>query len=276
MSLLKPIDIEERILYRLRGGERRTTTLLAAIAEEKKVTKQGFYAALRKLEAEESITIYKKNVALNVAWVKELASVAEQVQEVYLPKREETGVLALGEKESVSYIFSNTRHLDTFWGHSQSLIINQTPVTEPVYTYDPHYFFYLARAETEKKLVADIAKSGRQFLMTVGGTDPLDKVIQKDFDSDLRQYHMEEIFPERNRYVVVIGDYITEAHLDPVVARDVDVLYREHETFDEVVRSEFDRLLLIKARHKIKITRNARKARALKVKMGKNFFIEKR
>lgn len=276
MSFINPATIEERIVEHLRAGSRKTTELLALVGEEGAITKQGFYAALRKLDQEEAVTVYKKNVSLNAAWIKDLVSLAEDVRQAYLPGQAHEGILNLAQGESVTYVFLNTRHLDTFWGHTQSQIIDQTPLTEPVYTYDPHYWFYLARAATEKKIVSDIAKSGRQFLMTAGGEDPLDKLLQDDFSSDTLQYHMEELFPERNRYIVVIGEYITEAHLDMRVVNEVDALYRTHQALDADAVQEFKRLLTMKARHKIRISRNPRRANALKRKFGKNFYVRAR
>lgn len=275
MSLLKPKDTEEEILAALRSGELRTTELFARVKEMRAVTKQGFYAALRKLVAEEAVTIYQKRVALNAAWVKEFVQEAEKVRDVYLPSQEDGGVLSLKERESVSYAFASTRHLDTFWGHSQSMLINQTPASEPVYSYDPHYWFYIARPETERKLVEDIAKSGRQFLMTAGGDTFLDKKIAEDFNTDFLQYHRENLFEKRNYYVVVIGDYITEVWLDAYVAEGVEKLYAENRDVDEEMRAAFEKLLAAKAKHKIRISRSARRARELKAKMGKNFFVRK-
>lgn len=275
MSLLEPRDIEELIIAALVPGELRTTKLLAAIEPQKTITKQGFYAALRKLEAAEVVTIYQKTVALNIAWVKRLMDFAQEVEATYLPSGEGAEVLGLGEKESVTYSFNTTQRLDTFWGHTQSLLVAQTPATEPVYTYDPHYWFYLARPVTEKKIVDDIAKSGRQFLMTAGDDAPLDQLLRKYFADDYRQYHIERLFPDNQYYVVVVGNYVTEAWLDEHVVRGVDKIYRESSEMGEIVEQEFAKLLTQKARHKLRITKNARKARALKAKLGKNFFIKK-
>jgi len=184
-------------------------------------------------------------------------------------------VLALRDKESVSYTFATTRHLDTFWGHTQSILANQTPVSEPVFSYDPHYWFYIAREETEKKLVQDIAASGRQFLMTVGSDTPLDRILKSDFNSDNLQYHLAQIFEERNYYVVVVGDFITEVKLDEKVAAMIDDAYSQSETMNEEVIKKLQAMLAVKARHKIKISRNSRKAKLLKAKLAKNFYVRK-
>jgi len=273
MSLTKPRFIEEHILCRLQGGPRKATDLLAEIGESRKLTKQGFYAALRKLKEDEEVVAYKGTVSLNTAWVRAMEEAADAMRAAYLPGNERAGMFALGAGESVSYVFANTRHLDAFWGHAQSAIIARTPASEPVYSYDPHYWFYIARESTEKKLVADIAKAGRQFLMTAGGETYLDRSIRADFNGDSLQYHMERIFDARNKYVVVIGEYITEVMLDPKVAEQIDAVYRSARSLDASASEALAKMLAVRARHKIRISRNARKAQGLKAKLGKNFFI---
>ncbi|MDB5189672.1 MAG: hypothetical protein JWL82_629 [Parcubacteria group bacterium] len=276
MSFLKPKTIEELILEALRNGPMKTTLLLAEIDPHiGGITKQGFYAALRKLKREETVVIYKSMVALTMAWIRQMRERLDLMSAAYIPSRESADLLSLGEKESISLTFSTTKHLDTFWGHSQSLLVDRTPTSEPVYSYDPHYWFYIARQETERKLVEDIVTGGRQFLLIAGGSEFLDKAIAGDFRDDLRQYHMEALFADRTYYVVVIGDYITEVHLDPGVTEQIERIYYAQDTDDVSVRKNLERLLSIKAKHRLRITRSARKARALKIKMGKPFFIRK-
>jgi hypothetical protein len=276
MSLLEPKTIEEDILYFLRTGSRSTHELLVAIdRKESGVTKQGFYAALRRLKADEVVVVHKSTVSLNAAWVRRMQKLVDTVASVYVPAAESIGVLSLSEKESVSFSFSNTRHLDVFWGHTQSVLVARTPVSEPVYSYDPHYWFYIARKKTERALVEDIVQSGRQFLMTVGGTHYLDSYIKRDFADDLRQYHQEQLFSNTSYYVVVIGDFITEVRLDHRVSERIEKIYESATLHDESTRKNLERLLLIRAKHRLKITRNARKARELKSKLGKNFYVKK-
>lgn len=276
MSLLKPKTIEEHILTALAMGPEKTTVLLANIDPHIRITKQGFYAALRKLKSEEAVVVYKSVVSLNTAWIKAYAKRIQDMQQTYLPGTASAGILDLQEGESVSYTFADTRHLDTFWGHVQNLLVAQTPVTEPVYAYDPHYWFYIARAETERQLVEDIATSGRQFLMTVGGTTLLDKAIRSDFDNDSTQYHLARLFDANNYYLAVIGKYVVEVLLDPSIAEKIDAVYRDSSANNAEAAERLGTLLTIRGRHKIKISLRDRKAQELKARLGKNFFVRKK
>lgn len=274
MSLLVPSIIGEAILNNLKGGERKTTELLQELSGfGGGITKQAFYAALRKLRNEEVVVVYGGRVAINTAWIRSAQELLGQMERSYISENLTTDLPTLSQKESVSYIFSNTQHLDTFWGHSQSQIIYRTSAREPVYSYDPHYWFYIARRETERKLVDDIVAANRQFLMTVGGITPLDKALRAEFSGDLRQYHLEAMFPKKNYYVVVIGDHITEVWLDDNMTALIEDIYDREDILNASVQKNFQKLLTIRARHRIRISRNSRRAEVLKKKLKKNFFV---
>lgn len=274
MSILKPKSLQEMIISLLQDGEKTTGQVLSEIKGLKnKVTKQGFYAALRKLKAEEIVVIYKRTIALNTSWVREMRHIFEQIEEIQATENKSVNLFSLEEKESVSYSFSTINHLDVFWGHSQNLLIEKTPRSEPVYAYDPHYWFYIARKETERKLLNSITQNHRQFLMTVGYSTELDKSIKSDFNNDYLQYNIRPLFQNKNYYVTVIGDYITEVCLDQKTENKINHLYHKNSSVNSKLMEEFKELLTAKAKNKIKITRNRVKAEKLKSKLRKDFYI---
>lgn len=180
MNILKPHRIEDYVLEKLIDGEQLAITLLSKIRKTKNhITKQGFYAALRKLKADEIILMYKGKVSLNTVWIKKMNEMFEEINKAYTVNQKSFDVLGLENRESISYTFSNIKSLDTFWGHSQNILLHNTNSNQPIYAYDPHYWFYTARRDTEKELLKEIVKHNRQFLMSVGYSTPLDKIIKK-------------------------------------------------------------------------------------------------
>lgn len=240
----------------------------------KHATKQAVYAALRKLKSEEIIVIYKGIVALNTAWVKDLRTIVMQMQKAYGKEKGDFDFLSLGNKESVLYSFSNMLHLDTFWGHVQTLLVNATPQTEPIYAYNPHYWFYIARKKTERRLLDDLISQSRQFLITVGGKTKLDKIIRSDFTSHYTQYAFKKLYNRPEYYISAIGDYLIEVTLDKNIAKMIDSIYQKYEVITPEVIQYFKKLLETRGRHKIKISHNNIKANALRKKLVKNFFIK--
>lgn len=275
MSLLKPQKLEDYIVKLLVTGEKNTTALLSEIQEQKHgITKQGFYAALRKLRSEEIILVYKRKASLNTVWIKKMDELFTTINKTYTIEQKTFDVLGLEDKESVSYSFSNTKNLDIFWGHSQNIIIRNTGPNEPIYAYDPHYWFYIARKETETELLKEIVQNKRQFLMTVGGKLHLDQIIKSDFNSDYLQYNYKRMFEEDNYYVTVIGDYITEVYLDENISEEIDRIYLERKTIDQDTLIKLKGFLEKKSRNKIKISKNISRAQKLKTKIGKDFYIK--
>jgi hypothetical protein len=276
MSFLKPKTIEEIILYLIESGEKSTASLLAEVRQfRKRATKQAFYSALRKLKVEEAVVVYRGTVALHTTWINDMRSVVEKITETYTGQSEPFSMLSLTDKESVSYSFSTIRHLDSFWGHAQTMLIAHTPQNEAVYAYNPHYWFYIARANTERKLLKEIAKKKRQFLMTVARNAKLDSAIARDFKTDLLQYCMRKAFDTPNNYyVTAIGSYVIEVFLDKKLAGTIEKIYQKYEKITPEAVGEMESLLAIRARNKIKISRNKSKAEKIRKRLSKNFFVK--
>lgn len=83
MLLTTNPGIKETIIALLAKGVIDSTKLQKQVEENKKVTKQGFYKALRELIAEEVVVKNKQLVALSNLWVNKLQSFVTQVDEQY-------------------------------------------------------------------------------------------------------------------------------------------------------------------------------------------------
>jgi hypothetical protein len=276
MSIIKPHSLEEIIINCLKQGEKESPSLLYEVQTIRThITKQGFYAALRKLRTDEVVTVRKKMVSLNTSWIRDLQLLVDNMSQSYLGENASFDLLSLKDKESASFVFSTTVALDVFWGHSQNIFFYNTSAETPIYCYDPHYWIYLARKETEQKLLEDIAKNNRQFLIVVGGDTFLDHLTKKDFNDNFVQYHIEKLYEKNNYYFTVIGDYITEVYMNEQTTKKIEELYMEHTTVNPELLSEFNKLLVDRRKHRIKISRNASKAEEMKKKLRKYFYIKK-
>lgn len=272
MSLISPHKIDELILEALMTGPSRTTALFREVCESHLVSKQGFYAALRRLKANDTIVIAKKQVSLNTTWIHKMRDLIAKMGRTY-EQREEHEVLRLRDKESISYVFSSLRQLDNFWGHIQNIVVRALPKNAAVFTYDPHYWFYIGRRETERALIKEVVTSGKQFLMTVAGTTPLDEVIRRDFDIDAKQYHMGECFDDEHLYLVVVGDFIFETRFEPRVSAHIEDIYTRYTSLTPEAVRALNAVQEIRARFRLRVSRNKTRAQKLKSRLSKNFFI---
>jgi hypothetical protein len=276
MNLLRPKNLEERIIGLLARGSAKTTDLLAALRGHggTSPTKAGFYLALRKLKAEDMVVVYKGTAALNQTWLKQMSELIGRSMDAY--GAGESDILALRDKESVSYHFATLQQLDNFWGHLQDIVVRATPANEPIYTYDPHYWFYIARPDIEKAHIALANSLGKQFLMTVEGSTPLDRSVLPDFDNEMRQYHMQKVFDKPGYYVVVVGDFIFEARFDQKTEEHINALYLRHQAPTLMAVQEMEQVPHIATRTRLKVSRNSMRARKIKAKLSKNFALTHR
>ncbi|MES2225513.1 MAG: hypothetical protein V4480_01755 [Patescibacteria group bacterium] len=271
MDILKPKSIEEMVISLLRQGPLSNAELLASVRIQRGVlTKQGFYAALRKLKKEEIVVVYKKITALNASWIERMQRLVETMRDSYVGS-DQARITDLADRESVSYVFLNIRHLDVFWGHAQNLLISAAPKGAALLAYDPHYWFYIARKETEQELLKQVVSSGRQFLMTVGGNTKLDRSIKADFKTDMQQYHINRAFERNTYYVTVIGDFILEVYLDASVARTVEDIYALGSVDAETKLVD---LLTRRSRNRLRISRNYARAEQIRTRLSKHFYIK--
>ena len=265
--------IDELIIKGLGNGPLKTVDLLAYVHRHKKpLTKQGFYAALRKLKKEEVVVIYGNKTGLNTTWIHDTRYLFEEMSKAYEIERTSFEALRLKDGENLSYVFSTLKHLDVFWGHVQNIFLQNTPVDEAIYSFDPHYWLYLARQNSERKILAHIIRNGRKFLMTVGSNTPLDKIIKKDFTSRYLQYNCKKIFPKEDFYISVIGDYIIEISMDKKIAASIDAIYTTNNSLTSEVQALFEDIVERKSKSRIKISRNKAKATRLKKKLSKDFY----
>ncbi|HEX7651558.1 MAG TPA: hypothetical protein VF439_02465 [Candidatus Paceibacterota bacterium] len=271
MNILRPSNAEEMIISLLQHGSLPNHELFERVRTGRGgLTKQGFYAALRKLKKAEIVIVYKKTAALNTTWIERMQEFIGVMRHAYIGS-DQAQIADLADRESVSYVFLNTRHLDVFWGHAQNMIIHAAPAGAAVFAYDPHYWFYIARKETEQQLVRQIEAAGRQFLMTVGGHSLLDRSIRGDFKTDSRQYHIAAAFSSNTYYVTVIGDYLIEVYLDKAIAQSIDEIY---ETNPEDTQIQLEALLSERSRSRLRISRNHARAEQIRTRLSKPFYIK--
>jgi hypothetical protein len=202
-----------------------------------------------------------------------MRDIFENINKVYTDNQNSFDVLGLENKESITYSFSNIKNLDGFWGHLQDILVHKTNKSEPVYSYDPHYWFYIARKEREREILNEIVKRKRQFLMTVGGFTKLDNIIKSEFNTDYLQYNRNRIFSKENYYATIIGDYVVEVYLDEKVAQRIENIYQTSSEINSTVVNNLKLLLNSKTKNKIKISRNNTKAEKIRRKLKKDFYV---
>lgn len=261
-------DIKETIISLLSKGPIGSTDLQKEIMVHKKITKQGFYKALRELVIEEVVVKNKQLVALSNLWVNKLQSFVTEVDEQY---KQSSDFIALQEGESITYHFKTLESLDLFWMHQFFLIAKQFP-DEPTLFYNSHEFWSLFRNTEQVLLYSWIRGYKRKAYFVIGGDTSLDKETTKHISSyGLDVYYEANTGLKKNYYFTVIGEYIIATILDMNTVNAIDMLYKEHPIWTEATQKELLQILGHLKRSKVVIERNKKKAEMLRKKLMKYF-----
>lgn len=255
------------------------TELVSLLQKERTgTTKQGVYAVVRKLKAQEVVVVHGKKASLNLLWLNRLEKFLEDARAAL---GESGGAadsfLGLRDGEKISYAFRDPVSADPFWGHALELLAAASKTDEPVYLYNPHDWFLLARRDSELASMRAIAAKGKRWCLTVAGNAPADRAIAKDFDGDQSQYHMagKSPFPKADRYLNVIDDFIIEVAIDPAAASRLEQWYRDTAHVDEKAARRLQSIVSARSKTKLVISRNRRKAERLKRPLRKSFYLPK-
>ena len=275
MNILKPSSIDEYIINILQKKSLSGADLLGEIQKTRKTTtKQALYAALRKLKKQEIIIMNNMNISLSSVWVIRMAEFFQTAKYMYTKTiSQDDGFLNLADGEKISYSFADPHTADVFWGHAFHLFTEIFPVDRPLYIYNPHQWFIIARAESEKTLFDTISNTGRTVYMLVGSRDYLDVHTSSEFNQKNFQYHAttDKVFEKRNYYINSVGDFIIEAYLDDDITDHIDQFYTKTKILDTETTSYLENIVKKSGKVKLVISRNSKKAAKLQKTIG-NYF----
>ncbi len=256
--------IEDLILQVLEHGAEDSKVLIEKIRVARPNTsKQAVYKALKKMRSDEVIVQTREQAALSVVWLKKLADFIERAELNYKTTvNPGTNFLNLKQGEKMSYTFKTFEATDMFWVHAFGILSEMLPHTVPLFLYNPHEWFLLARPESETFLFEGLKKAGKQVFVMAGNKDPLDVYAAKYFDGKILQYFATSTppFPKSNYYVNVFGDFLIEVWLDEKTSELIDGFYKETKLFDENAKNNLLKIIARKGRNKLVINRNKRKA----------------
>lgn len=279
MMIYEPKTLEEYILNCLQKGSSGTIELLEQIKNVRpKTTKQGFYQALRKLKKEEAVVVYAKRATLSHIWINKMADYFRTAESMYtstsMPSED---FLKLADGDKISYTFKNPDLTDQFWGHAFGILNASTSEREGIYIYDPHEWFLLARRASELALFDGVTQSGKALYVLGGAKDPLDKYVSKEFDNKKSFYFMieEKLFPKKNYYVNILGDFLIEAWLDQKTTEAINAFYTDTTEWNAGTELRLSEIIKMRGKNKLVISRNKHKADKIKRIFRKYFFIKK-
>ncbi len=270
-------SLETAIISLLQKGPLPTDGLLSQLRSIRVgTTKQGMYAALRKLVRAEIALKTKREIALSATWLTKLENFSEIAGHFYAERSRSGSFLALKDGERITYTFKNANDTDAFWIHVLLLLVDAYPGM-PFIAYNPHCWFFLVRAESERTLRDAVVRSKGQYLVAVRNRTPLDKQVLNEFDGKNSQYYMHHVplYPQSNYYVNVIDDYIIEVWEDLQQSAAFERIYARAKAMTPDVEDALREIITARGRSKLIISRNAKRAHALCARLSKPFALQK-
>lgn len=272
-------SIESLILRALKNGPVRTTDLIVLTKKQRNgTTKQGVYRVLRGLVKREVVVISKRYVNLNALWLNEMYdffTVAEQSYSALnlLPDK----VFGLTDGDRIQYVFKTPALTDTFWIHLLLMANKAIDPSDPLFLYNPHWWFAIAREKSELELIRAVKLSKRQFLLTVPNASALDKSMSNLFDGTMAQYYLspKSLFKQNNYYLNIIGDILIEVWLDKILSEKIHDLYVKKKTTSVDLVKEMQTVIASGGKSKMIVSRNRSRSEAKKRLLRRFFYIPK-
>lgn len=258
-------SIKERIVRLLLKKDQSVKSLLVSLRDENIViTIQAIYKTLRILIKDEIVLKRKTLYSLSQDWR----------NKVVYELTKTNNPLNLSEGEKINFYLTSLIHLDQQWKNIV-LPIQDLYNKYPVFLYNPHEIWpYLSdsRRESESMYYKAFVNSKRYVFQAVGGSASYDKLAKKELENDFIQICIgEKYFPETD-YPTICGDYIITTKLSDSLANEIEKCYSDIPD-KSLLEHRLRKIGIEKKKVRLIIERDREKAKKMRKKMSKHFYI---
>ena len=237
------------------------------VVDGENVTVQAVYKALRYLIKDYVVVKSGRYVEISQEWANTLSSTFNT--QTTLPK--------LADGEAAVYNYKSLVNLDAYWKHLMNAL-DEKFGNYPVFLYSPYHIWYhiSERSQSEAEYFGSFEKKKHQAYLVIGNTSPLDQSFKKQFHNDYMQIDTwSKSLLKENNYLTIIDDYVIDTVLDSKLTFAIKAYYTKASENPEEAKAQLNKVLSSTNKAKIKIERNAKKARVLRKKLFKNFYLPK-
>jgi hypothetical protein len=262
--------IEEIVLELLLGVRKLSIEELIKRVDRRRggASKQGVYRVLRKLKRDGKIVIYKSSVFINTLWIEKLRLMTRGLSGTSIFD----DLSSLKKEEKVVIGGRGLTETDALWSEAFINVENKISAKHPLYLYNPHNWTILAQLETDQIHADRLRYKQRPIFLSIGGRTPLDKETVRLAVQEKSHCSLSSLF--KSPYsIAIIGDYVLSIKLPQKGSALLDKIFRECSSSGEAVRAIKVADREIKA--KIFIENDPAKAKELKKKIARDFFILK-
>ena len=265
MILSKKETLEDRLIRLLLDKEQSVKSLnKALVVEGVSATVQALYKLLRSLVADEVVIKRANMYALSEEWKERVVDRFEQTHNRF----------ELAEGESITFDLASLVHLDQQWKNIVLPLHNAHPKI-PVFFYNPHeIWIHLneSRKQSEYAYYQSFAQNKTHAFALFGGATPHDSAIKKELQNEFLQVAVGvEVFSQTD-YPTIFGDYIITTRISRRLSEEIEKAYRESVATAEL-EIRLQKIGIEKKKVKLIIERDREKAKKLRKKLSKEFFV---
>lgn len=234
------------------------------VAQGQKITIQALYKRLRILLQDQIILKNKKSIVINNEW-------SENMLELLSGN---TGLPILKPGETVTYSFKELASLDAYWKHVMTPIEKAHP-NYPIFFFN-HYEIWIqlfGRRENEIEYLHKISQDKHYCFFLLGKDNKYNNDFKNNYQTDYLQISVGADGFSLGDYPTVIADYVITTKLSPRLSKMIDEIYKSPN--EQIVSEKINKIFLKSAAIKLKIERNENKAKKLRKKIAKDFYIPK-
>lgn len=238
-------------------------------ASGKKYSLQGFYKELKKLQDRGVVFKLGNKYSLRLPWVLDSLALAQVLEKNYVERPQLITILPDINKKEIWH-FTDLLKMNDFWSHILLILIQQSK-NKILLGWNPHPWFHLVQTKQEEQYIKALKLAKSKLYLIVGGNTFLDKWTEKFWDKDTVKYSFgkSDFDAERATYINVVDEYVLTVKLDLKIAREIDEIYRNAKSMEELDLQSVLSIFQRKTKATIWLERNPEKARKIKTKFKK-------
>lgn len=277
MNLFEKQSLEYQIIERLQQQPHIIVTLITDLQTARPtLSKQAVYQVIRKLKKAEIVITHAKKVFLSSVWIDRMHdffTVAKYTYQGISKDFQAEQFLTLDDGDKIVYDFKNPHTTDIFWSHAVNILLNTLKPHEPIYLYNPHEWFILARQESELTLLKKSQEQNHPWRMYIPSKTKLDEYTKTFFTTPHTCHLNPDDSFKPNQYINIFGDFVIEVFLDQETQKEIDAFFETTTEWNEKAKQELQTITSdMKGKNKFTISRNAKKAEKYKIFFRKYFY----
>ncbi len=266
MLFSKKAHIEDLIVKSLIISESTAKHMLSKIKQEHgKYTIQALYVVLRDLLEQEIVFKRGTKYSLNKEWQQQVIRELGQEKD-----------FEINEGEQYIYILSSLNHHDIQWKNIV-LPLHEKYTNDPIFFYNYHYI-WIHLGESRKKSEIEYYKSfirDKKFAFSlVGSNSPLEIETKKIIESEYVRIYIDSIPLDKSGYIAIFNEYIITTQLSKKTVQEIEECYKIAKNINELEQN-IQKIDFQTKKVKLIIERNKEKAKKLRKKLSKDFYIPK-